>query len=78
MGTKKGHEKQTFFCHTKFMCTFVCVKISLLCPFKVGLNKRIILPQSHSQNILLNDYYIYEIIYLVDFLSSLNIHILLD
>jgi hypothetical protein len=27
-----------------------------------------VLPQNHSQDTTLNDYYIYEIIYLVDFL----------
>jgi len=29
--------------------------------------KRIVLPQNHYQNIILNEHYIYEISYLVDF-----------
>jgi hypothetical protein len=37
--------------------------------FMVGIHKRIVLPQNHYQNTTLNDCYIYEIIYLVDFLN---------
>jgi len=33
----------------------------------VGVHKRNVLPQNYSQNIILNDHYIYEIIYLVIF-----------
>jgi hypothetical protein len=35
--------------------------------FMVGVNKRNVLLQNHSQNIILNDHYTYEITYLVDF-----------
>jgi hypothetical protein len=34
--------------------------------------------QNHSQNSTLNDHYIYQIIYLVDFSFPLNTHILFD
>jgi hypothetical protein len=43
----------------------------------VGVHKRNASPQNHSQDITLNDRYIYKIIYLVDFLFSLDIHIFL-
>jgi hypothetical protein len=33
----------------------------------VGVHKRNVLPQNHFQDITLNDYYVYEIIYLVEF-----------
>jgi hypothetical protein len=33
----------------------------------VGVHKRNVLPQNHFQDTTLNDYYIYEIIYLLDF-----------
>jgi hypothetical protein len=44
----------------------------------VGVHKKTISPQNHYQNINLNDHYIYEIIYLVDYYFSLDIHIRLD
>jgi hypothetical protein len=44
----------------------------------VGVHKRNVSPQNLSQNITLNDHYIYEVIYLVDFFFSLGTHILLD
>jgi hypothetical protein len=44
----------------------------------VGVHKRNVSPQNHFYDIILNGHYIYEIIYLVDFLFSLNTHILLD
>jgi hypothetical protein len=44
----------------------------------VGVHKRIIvLPQYHCQKTTLYNYYIYKIIFLVDFFS-LDIHIRLD
>jgi hypothetical protein len=57
--------------------TIMPTKIFLvqLGPFKVGVHKRNVLPQNHFQDITLNDHYIYTIIYLVYFLSSLDIHI---
>jgi hypothetical protein len=36
-------------------------------PFTIGVHKKNVSPQNHSQNIALNDHYIYKIIYLVDF-----------
>jgi hypothetical protein len=45
---------------------------------KVGVHTRNVLLQNHFQYITLNDHYSYEIIYLVDFLFSLDSHILLD
>jgi hypothetical protein len=44
----------------------------------VGVHKKNVLPQNQFQNNILNDHYVYEIIYLVDFLFSLDNHILLD
>jgi hypothetical protein len=35
--------------------------------FMFGVHKRNVLPQNHFQNTILNDRYIYKIIYLVDF-----------
>jgi len=42
----------------------------------VGVHKRNVSPQNHSQDITLNDHYIYEIICLVDFFFPLDTHIL--
>jgi hypothetical protein len=44
----------------------------------VRVHKRNVSPQNHFQNNTLNDHYIYEIIYLVDFLFSLDNYMLLD
>jgi hypothetical protein len=43
----------------------------LMGTFMVGVHKRNVSPQTHSQNTTLNGYYIYKIIYLVDFIFSL-------
>jgi exo-beta-1,3-glucanase (GH17 family) len=39
-----------------------------------GVHKRNVLPQNHSQNIILNEHYTYKITYLVDFVFPLDIH----
>jgi hypothetical protein len=44
----------------------------------VGVHKRNVSPQSHSQDTTLDDHYVYEIIYLVKFFNLLNNHILLN
>jgi len=44
-------------------------------PIIVGVHKRNVSPQNHIQDIILNDHYIYRIIYLFIYLS-LNTHIL--
>jgi len=46
--------------------------------FKVGVHKMNVLSQIDSQNITLDDHYIYKIIYLVDFFYSLDTHILFN
>ncbi len=42
------------------------------------VHKRNVSPQNHYHDTTLNDHYVYEIIYLVDFLLPLDNHILLD
>jgi hypothetical protein len=42
--------------------------------FTVGVHKRNASPKNHCQNIPLNDNYIYEIIYLLEFFLPLNSH----
>jgi hypothetical protein len=44
----------------------------------IGVHKKNVSPQNHSQDIILNHHYIYEIIYLVNFIFSLGTHIFLD
>ncbi len=46
-------------------------------PLKVRVHKWNVLPQNQSQDITLNDHYIYKIIYGVDFFS-LDIHIVFN
>jgi hypothetical protein len=53
-------------------------QIPLLGSFMVGLHKRNVSPQNHSPDSTLNEYYIYQIIYLVDFSFSLDTHILFN
>ncbi len=51
-------------------------RIPLLGSFMVGVHKSNVLPQNHLQDSTLNDHYIYQIIYLVDFSFSLDLHLL--
>jgi hypothetical protein len=44
----------------------------------VGVHKRNVSSQNHSQNTTLDDHSVYEIIYLVNFLFLLDNHVLLD
>jgi len=53
-------------------------KILLLGAITIGVHKKNVSPQNHFEDIILNDHYIYKIIYLIDFFCSLDIHIPLD
>jgi hypothetical protein len=65
-----GSNGHNSFCNVckQFKSHQISICFKLLGPFKVGYTKRNVLPQNHYQNTILNDRYIYEIIFLVDFL----------
>jgi hypothetical protein len=58
------------------MFTFT-MTITHMGTFMVRVHKRNVSPQNHSQDTTLNDHYVY-VIYLVDFIFSLDSHMLLD
>jgi hypothetical protein len=43
--------------------------------FTIGVHERNVLPQNHFKNVILNDHYTFEIIYLVDFIFIRYSHI---